>query len=119
MLSSIPLSSVHFRSVAWSVADPGGGANPAMAPPIEIGNGVWPPLRDRKSNGSIVILLKSKEFAPPLWKHIIYKTQKRSMTKKKVIRNFEEIDGIFGGNGEIFGEIPKKRSLENFFRNFA
>ena len=41
------------------------GANPAMAPPIEIGNGVWPPFRDRKSNGSIVILLKSKEFGVP------------------------------------------------------
>src|SRR6218665_2418456 len=40
-----------------------GGGNPAMAP-IEIGNGVWPPLWERKSNGSIVILLKSKDFAP-------------------------------------------------------
>src|SRR6218665_1406554 len=34
-------------------------------PPIEIRNGVWSPLRDRKSNVSIVILLKSKEFGPP------------------------------------------------------
>jgi len=58
-----------------------------MAPPIEIGNGVWPPLWDRKSNGSIVILLKSKDFGPPrsdvgyrfgppLWKNTTENTEK-------------------------------------------
>jgi len=41
------------------------GANPAMAPHR---NWQWSlaPLRDRKSNGSIVILLKSKDFGPPV-----------------------------------------------------
>jgi len=40
------------------------GGKSGHGPPIEIRNGVWPPLRDRKSNGSILILLKSKEFGP-------------------------------------------------------
>jgi len=85
------------------------GANPAM-PPIEIGNGVWPPS---ESNESIVILLKSKDFGPPLsmsaadlaplWKKTIYKTRKRSMTKNK---RSSEILGdrwnFLGGNAEIF-----------------
>src|SRR6218665_4171141 len=97
-----------------------------MPPPSKLAMEFGPPL---ESNGSIVTLLKSNEFGPPridvgcgfgpLWKNTIYKTQKRSMTKKKVIRNFEEIDGILEGNGEILGKTPKKRSLENFFRNLA
>jgi len=98
------------------VADPGG-ANPAMAP-----HRYWQwslaPLWDRKSNGSIVILLKSKDFgAPvamsasdlaPLWK-IPYKTRKRPRTKKKVMRNFWEIYmEIFLGMKKFFREMPKK-----------
>src|SRR6218665_2403176 len=46
------------------VADPGGGQI-RPRPPIEVGNGVWPPFRGRKSNGTIVILSKRKNFAPP------------------------------------------------------
>ena len=45
------------------VADPGG--NPAMGPPIDVGNGVWSPPRGRKNNDSIVNLVKgfwSSEF---------------------------------------------------------
>jgi len=42
-----------------------GGANPAMAPPIEVGNGVWP-LGGRKSSDSIVNLRKSNDFGPPV-----------------------------------------------------
>jgi len=34
--------------------------------------------------------------------HTCTKTRKRSMTKKKVIRKFWEIDGIFWGNADIF-----------------
>src|SRR6218665_185150 len=47
---------------AGPVADPRG-ANPAMAP-IEVGNGVWPPLGGRKSNDSTVNMCKSKDFGP-------------------------------------------------------
>src|SRR6218665_611991 len=51
------------RVVICSVADPGGGKSGHGPHP----NWQWSlvPLRDRKSNGSIVILLKSKEFGPP------------------------------------------------------
>ena len=88
------------------------GANPAMAPHW---NWQWSlaPLWDRKSNGSIVILLKSKDFAPRsdvgyrfaplLWKKP-YKTRKRLMTKTKVIRNFGRYMRNFLGNTEM----PKK-----------
>src|SRR6218665_679922 len=34
-------------------------------PPIEVGNGVWPPLGGRKSNDSTVNMLKSKDFGTP------------------------------------------------------
>src|SRR6218665_1407299 len=44
------------------VADPWR-ANPAMAPPSKLAM-EFGPLRDRKSNGSIVILLKSNDFGP-------------------------------------------------------
>ena len=40
-----------------------GGPNPAMAP-IEVGNGVWPPLGSRKSNDSIANLSKCKDLGP-------------------------------------------------------
>src|SRR6218665_2023053 len=80
-------------------------------PPIEIGNGVWPPSgTEIKSNGSIVILLKSKDFGPPvsmsaadlapLWTNTIYKTRKRSMTKKKKKRSSE----ILGDRWNFFGK---------------
>ena len=75
---------MHVVDDVHTVADPGGQIRPW--PPIEIGNGVWPPLRERKSNGSIVILVKSKEFGPPvsmsatdlapLWKKTILKHKK-------------------------------------------
>src|SRR6218665_1135680 len=38
-----------------------GGGKSGHGPPMEIGNGVWPPFRIRKSNGSIVILLSIKD----------------------------------------------------------
>jgi len=66
------------------VADPGG-ANPAM-PPHQNWQWSLAPLWDRRSNGSIVILLKSKDFGPlvamsatdlaPLWKNTIENTKK-------------------------------------------
>jgi len=90
------------------VADPGG-ANPAMAPPSKFAMEFGPPLRDRKSNGSILILLKSKEFGPPvsmsaadlalLWKNTIYKTRKRSMTKNK-----KRSSEIFGDRWNFLGK---------------
>src|SRR6218665_2450988 len=51
-------------SVCWCSGGSRRGANPAMAPHR---NWQWSlaPFRDRKSNGSIVILLKSKDFGPP------------------------------------------------------
>src|SRR6218665_1489902 len=87
----------YFICDQWRIQG-GGQSGIRPWPPIEIGNGVWPPpLWDRKSNGSIVILLESKEFGPPVlmsavdlappWKNSIYKTQKRSMTKKKKKRS--------------------------------
>src|SRR6218665_3972200 len=103
------------------VADPGG-ANPAMAPHRN-----WQlslaPLRDRKSNGSIVILLKSKDFGsprsdvlyrfgPPLWKNTIENT-------KKVVRNFWRYMWNFLGTKKFFREITKKRLLKNFVNNLA
>src|SRR6218665_3802695 len=48
-------------STCGPVADPEGGANPAMAH-IEVGNGVWPP-RGRKSNDSTV---KVRILASPI-----------------------------------------------------
>src|SRR6218665_3217108 len=74
------------------VADPGGQIRPW--PPHR--NCQWslaPPLRDRKSNGSIVILLKSKEFG-----------------------KFWEIDGILGG--KFFGKLLKKVG-EKFMQKFG
>jgi len=57
---------VHgFNLILGTVADPGG-ANPAMDPPIEVGNGVWSPLGGRKSDDSIVNMSKSKDFGPPV-----------------------------------------------------
>ena len=83
------------------MADPGG-ANPAMDP---LRNCQWSlaPLRDRKSNGSIVILSKSKDFGPsvamlatdlaPLWKNTI-----ENNDLKKGHQKFWEIDEFFSGN---------------------
>jgi len=45
-----------------SVAD--SGANPVMAP-LEVGNGVWPPLGERRNNDSSVNFAKFKVFGPP------------------------------------------------------
>src|SRR6218665_1596052 len=53
---------IHVHTL--TVADPGV-ANPAMAP-IEVGNGVWPPLGGRQINDSIVNLSKCKDFGPPV-----------------------------------------------------
>ena len=59
-----------------------GGGKSGHGPPIEIGNGVWPPLEGRKSNDSTVNLLKSKAgdlaygFGSPLQKETIIKPEK-------------------------------------------
>src|SRR6218665_3354242 len=87
------------------------------------------PLRDRNSNGSIVILLKSKDFGPridvgygfaptPMEKYHS-KTRKRSMTKKKVIRKFREIDGILWGKCRHFFEKGLKRVVQKFRQKFG
>src|SRR6218665_590818 len=116
--------------MAYSVADPGCVANPAMAPPSELAM-EFGPLRDRKSNGSIVILLESKDFWPPyrcrlqIWPpygKIPYKTRKRSMTKKKKsseIQKFWEIDVEFFGNAEIFFGKCLKKVVKNFRQKFG
>ena len=77
-----------------ALADPEG-ANPAMALPIEVANGVWPPLGAEK----VMIGLnmsKSKDFGPridvdyrfgPPAENSKLKHSKGSMTKKKVNRN--------------------------------
>ena len=60
------LVGLHFvdppHAYVQTVADPGG-ANPAMAPPSKL-TMEFGPLWGRKSNGSIVILLKSMDFGP-------------------------------------------------------
>src|SRR6218665_2077111 len=78
------------------------------------------PLRDRKSNGSIVILLKSKEFGPPrievgcgfgppyAWKNTIYRTRKRSMTKKRSSEIFGDRWNFGGKCRNFFGKLLKK-----------
>src|SRR6218665_3709179 len=53
------------RNHISAVADPEGGQIRPW-PLIEVGNGVWPPLGGRNSNGRIVNLCKCKDFAPPL-----------------------------------------------------
>src|SRR6218665_2635748 len=65
---NMPIQQAYQISATTSVPTSGGsrGGKSGHGPPIEIGNGVWTPLRDRKSNGSIVILLKSKDFGPPV-----------------------------------------------------
>src|SRR6218665_88529 len=55
---------VCFVEISGDSGGSRGGANPAMAPPAKLAM-EFVPLRDRKSNGSIVILLKSKDFGPP------------------------------------------------------
>src|SRR6218665_2649468 len=108
-----------------TVADPEGGQIRPW-PPIEIGNGVWPPLRDRKSNGSIVILLKSKEFGPPVSMSATdlpppmekdhNKSRKRSMTKKSHQKILGDRWKFFGKCRHLFGK-RLKRSFKNFGTN--
>src|SRR6218665_1443116 len=99
---------MHGHREQWQIQR---GANPAMAPHQ---NWQWSlaPLRDRKSNGSIVILSKSKDFGPPVamlatdlappYGKIAYKTRKRSS------EILGDRCGIFLGMEKFFREIPKK-----------
>src|SRR6218665_310659 len=58
------------------------GANPAMAP-IEIGNGVWPPFGTERAMEVFGPPYRCRlRIWPPMEKYK-YKTQKRSMTKKR------------------------------------
>src|SRR6218665_1922388 len=117
---------MHGHREQWQIQR---GANPAMAPHQ---NWQWSlaPLRDRKSNGSIVILLKSKDFGPPVAMHvgyrfgppyekIPYETRKRSMTKKRSSEILGDRCGIFWGTQKFFREMSKKRSFKNLVKNLA
>ena len=85
-------------AIAESVADPEGGKS-GHGPPIEVGNGVWPSPRGAESVMVALYICRkvrilapalsrsATDLAPPTEKDHI-KTLKRSMTKKKVIRNF-------------------------------
>src|SRR6218665_3704393 len=99
-----------------------------MAPPSKLAM-EFGPLRDRKSNGSIVILLKSKDFGPlvsmsaanlaPLWKNTIYKTRKRSMTKKKRSSEILGDRRNFLGKCRFFFGKPLKKVVQKFRQKFA
>src|SRR6218665_1047946 len=67
---------------------------------IEVGNGVWPPLGSRKSNDSIVILSKCKDFGPPYRCRLRIWPPRRNSTLKGH-QKFWEIDEILWGNAEI------------------
>ena len=83
----------HGGDTCLMMSDDSGGSRGRQIrpwPPIEVGNGVWPPIGGRKCNDSIVNLPKSNDFGPPVSlsaTDLVPIRKNTTLKHKKVIRN--------------------------------